>query len=493
MIVLKLIGHEYLNEVSDIIKLFYGKESIKLCSDSENIASQEKGIFITSNIIINNNETFFQSLYLDTSNDEKDEYTAIENGISLSPKETKKALKISMYKLLSRVTGKELPWGVLTGIRPVKIVHKLFDKGMQSNDIVQYLRDEYYVSLDRALLSIKVALTEKKYIKEKNRKKVSIYVGIPFCPSRCNYCSFTSNSIDKNKDLVKPYLDAMMTEIRQVSQYLKSKGVNVQSIYIGGGTPTSINAEELGILLECINESWYDNEEFTCEAGRPDTITAEKLKVIKDAGVTRLSINPQTMDDETLVRIGRKHNHYQIIECFHLARSLGFDNINMDMILGLPGENLKHVENTLEWIKRMNPENVTVHTMAIKRASVYNEINPNLNGYSDDLVSKMMELSKKSLEGFGYHPYYLYRQKHMAQNLENIGYCKKDKECIYNIQIMEEKQSIVAFGADAVTKAYFQEEDRLERQHNIKDLKLYIENIDNQIHKKLELLKFLTQ
>lgn len=489
MIILKLIGHEYFNEVSDIIKVFYGKESIKPYDSIENYEDMQ-GILLTSEIIIDDELTSFISSYKDLKNNSNNSYTFTKNGKVIDPREIKKALKVSMYKLLSDITGHNIAWGILTGIRPVKIVHKLFEEGMNEEQIIAHLKDEYYVTEDRALLSIKVAQVEKKYISKNDNNKIGIYIGIPFCPSRCNYCSFTSNAIDKNRDLVQPYLEALMLEIRTVSEYLKSRGVTAQSVYIGGGTPTSINADELSTLIQCVNEFWGQNEEFTCEAGRPDTITVDKLKAMKESGITRLSINPQSMDDDTLMRIGRKHTHTQTIESFQLARELGFDNINMDMILGLPGEGLGQVDNTLNWMNRLNPENVTVHTLAIKRASVYNEMNLDTRSHND-IVYKMMELARNKLENNQYYPYYLYRQKYMAQNLENIGFCKKDRECIYNIQIMEEKQSIVAFGADAVTKAYFPEEDRLERQHNIKDLRLYIKNIDSQINKKVDLLSKL--
>jgi len=492
MVILKLIGHEYFNEVSDIIKLFFGKEEIKLYDNYKNNLDRQ-GILLISQIIKADDLTSFTSSYqkLGDTTENGNCYTYTKNGQIDDIKIIKKSLKLSMYKLLSDITGRDLPWGVLTGIRPVKIVHQLYENGMNDEEIIQHLKDEYLVNEDRALLSISIAQVEKKYIDKSNKHQVSIYVGIPFCPSRCGYCSFTSNAIGRNRDLVLPYLEALMLEIREVSAHLKSKGITAQTIYIGGGTPTSINAEELNMLIQCINEYWSGSKEFTCEAGRPDTITRDKLKVIKEGGVTRLSINPQTMDDDTLVRIGRKHTHAQVIESFELARSLGFDNINMDMIIGLPGEGLEQVENTLNWMNRLNPENVTVHTLAIKRASIYNEMNLDIGCNNNDTASMMMELAREKLGSNGYYPYYLYRQKYMAENLENIGFCKKDKECIYNIQIMEEKQSIIAFGADAVTKAYFHEEDRLERQHNIKDLKLYIDNIHNQINKKLELLSLL--
>ncbi|SHJ23823.1 coproporphyrinogen dehydrogenase HemZ [Lutispora thermophila] len=489
MIILKLIGHEYFNEVSDIIKLFYGKESIKLYDNTESYVTMQ-GKMLTSELIIGDYITSFISSYKDLNSNNVKRYNFTKSGNVLDSKEIKKSLKVSMFKLLSDITGYNIPWGILTGIRPVKIVHKLFEEGMSKDQIIEHLKEEYYVTEDRAILSIKVAQVEKKYISQKNNKKVGIYVGIPFCPSRCNYCSFTSNTIEKNRNLVQPYLEALMLEIKTVSQYLRSKGVTALSVYIGGGTPTSINADEISTLVQCINEFWGQNEEFTCEAGRPDTITIDKLKALKENGITRLSINPQTMDDKTLVRIGRKHTSAQVAESFYLAREIGFDNINMDMIIGLPGEGLEQVENTLDWMNKLNPENVTVHTLAIKRASVYNEVNLDA-GSNNDIAYKMMELARKKLEINQYYPYYLYRQKYMAQNLENIGFCKKDKECVYNMQIMEEKQSIVAFGADAVTKAYFPDKDRLERQHNIKDLSLYIKNIDNQINKKIDLLSNL--
>lgn len=489
MILLECLGHEYFNELSDIIKLFYGKIKIVFHQIGDN-SIQEADLLLTSRIVFGDNLSSFTSSYinLNDKNNPGYSYTYTINYHIQDKKEIKTALKISMYKLLSDITGIKMPWGILTGIRPVKIVHQLLDKGISDDEILDFFQKQYFTDRDRARLALNVAKVQRKYIGTNDKNKISIYVGIPFCPTRCYYCSFTSNSIIKNKELVKPYIDSLVLEIKEVSKYLISKGVKAQSIYIGGGTPTSLEAYELDILLNCINEFWEDYEEFTCEAGRADTISVEKLKTMKEAGITRLSINPQTMDDNTLKKIGRKHNSGQIIDAYYLARSLGFDNINMDIIIGLPGEELEQIENTINYINRLNPENVTLHTLAIKRASVYNETDFNNMKLHENKAFKMMELARNRLELNGYYPYYLYRQKYMADNLENIGYCKKDKECIYNIQIMEERQSIVAFGADAVTKVYFAEENRLERQHNIKDLKLYIENIDAQIDKKIKLL-----
>jgi oxygen-independent coproporphyrinogen-3 oxidase len=267
------------------------------------------------------------------------------------------------------------------------------------------------------------------------------------------------------------------------------KGFRVQTIYIGGGTPTALNAQQLDRLIGCIGQSFGRGEiEFTCEAGRPDSITREKLEVLYNSRVGRISINPQTMNDDTLKCIGRAHNAQQVLESFRLARNAGFNNINMDIILGLPGETMIHLVRTLEDIKKLDPESVTVHTMALKRASVYNERLVNGILSDEENVSQMMEYTKNFLRDMGMKPYYLYRQKHMVQNLENVGFSKKGFECIYNIQIMEERQTNIAFGADAVTKIVINHENRIERQHNIKDVKLYIENVETMISKKINIL-----
>ncbi len=493
MIGIMLENHQYYNETADIVRLYLGKQEIKqlekALAESQSFF-QGDNVLITSRLEVTDKSCICISRYQDA---EKYEEETLEITVDTPDKKAlKRTVKKSMYKLLSRVFKKEFPWGILTGIRPVKIVHELMDNKFSASAIHNILTEEYLISSDRAELAREIAEIERPFVYPLADKEISIYIGIPFCPSRCHYCSFTSNSIVAYKEYVEPYLKSLMEEISRVAEYLNNEGYKVQTIYIGGGTPTALSAEQLEQLIKCINRSFGRQfSEFTCEAGRPDSITKEKLRVLYENGVDRISINPQTMNDETLKCIGRAHNSAQIEESYSMARAEGFDNINMDLILGLPGENMEQLSHTLKAIGDMNPESVTVHTMAIKRASLYNENFNNLRIGDDENISQMMEYSKQYLRQLGMRPYYLYRQKHMLQNLENIGFSKKGFECIYNMLIMEEKQTIVAFGADAVTKIVINRENRIERQHNIKDIKLYIENIEEMISDKLDILEEL--
>ncbi|MDD4503325.1 MAG: coproporphyrinogen dehydrogenase HemZ [Clostridiaceae bacterium] len=491
MIEIRLINHDYYNEIADIVRMYFGKceiaRSERALADSQSFLP-DNTVLITSSLEIADKSFICTSKYKEQ---QKQETVVMESSIGLTDEKALKHLvKKSMYKLLNVVFERGYPWGMLTGIRPVKLVHELMNKMVSVPDIPDMLVKEYLISEDRAQLAVEIASIERPFVYPYNDKEISIYIGIPFCPSRCNYCSFTSNSISTCHEYVEPYLENLMKEIRKVSEYLNNKGFHVQTIYIGGGTPTAISAKQLEKLMNCINQSiGRQAAEFTCEAGRPDSITQEKLQVLYENNVSRISINPQTMNDATLKCIGRAHNTQQVVESFRLARNTGFDNINMDLILGLPGETMVQLVHTLDEIKKLGPESVTVHTLALKRASVYNERLMTDTLFNDENVSQMMEYTKGFLRDMGMHPYYLYRQKHMLQNLENIGFSQKGFECIYNMQIIEEKQTIVAFGADAVTKIVINSENRIERQHNIKDLKLYIENTEAMINKKLNILK----
>ncbi len=493
MIRIRLDNHDYYNEAADIIRMYFGKCEMErlegALADSQSFL-QVEDVLITSSLEIEGVSCICTSRYQSL---QKQEESVITSSIEPSDKKAmKRLIKKSLYSLLSGVFGREYPWGILTGIRPVKIVHELLDNGFKAADIPDMLVEEYLMSEERALLAVEIAGIERPFVYPVNDAAVSIYIGIPFCPSRCHYCSFTSNSINALHAYVEPYLESLMKEIKSVSEYLDRKGYLVQTIYIGGGTPTALNAEQLERLMQCISRCFRQQiAEFTCEAGRPDSITKEKLQVLSDYNVSRISINPQTMNDATLKCIGRAHSTEQVVESFKLARAAGFNNINMDLILGLPGEGMEQLIHTLEEIKKLDPESITVHTMAIKKASIYNEELKSSVIANDENVSSMMDYTKKFLRSMGMHPYYLYRQKHMVQNLENIGFAKKGFECIYNMQIIEEKQTNVAFGADAVTKIVISSENRIERQHNIKDVRLYIENIEGMISNKIDILEQL--
>lgn len=399
-------------------------------------------------------------------------------------KETKNQLKKLLYRMLSKFTGQELPWGSLTGIRPTKIPMALLEKGWKNVDIAAYMRDTYCTSKEKTALAISIANRERHILKDINYENgYSLYVGIPFCPSICLYCSFSSSPIHVWRKRVDDYLDALCHEIDAVSQTFGDRELN--TVYIGGGTPTTLEPEQLERLLSKLEEKFdYRHlQEFTVEAGRPDSITREKLQVLRDHNISRISINPQTMNQKTLDIIGRKHTVEETIEAFHLARELGFDNINMDLIVGLPGEGKAEVQHTMEELRKLDPDSVTVHSLALKRATRLNLFKEEYQEISFRNSSEIMDMTARYCMEDGLAPYYLYRQKNMAGNFENVGYAKEGKAGIYNILIMEEVQSILALGAGASTKMVYAQ-DRIERVENVKDIKNYIERIDEMIERK---------
>ena len=406
--------------------------------------------------------------------------------------EAKTTIKKELYKLCSERTGHELPWGTLTGIRPTKIALTRLDEGWKEDDIKDFMRETYLTSEEKIDLSVEIAAREKELLSQLDYENgYSLYVGIPFCPTTCAYCSFTSYPIGLWKGKVHLYLEALFKELDYVAQ--KMKGRTLDTVYFGGGTPTSLSAEELDQLLTKI-ETTFDLstvKEYTVEAGRPDSITEDKLRTLRAHGITRISINPQTMKQETLNLIGRFHTVEHVKEQFRLARELGFDNINMDLIIGLPEEDLDDVRQTMEEIKALAPDSVTVHSLAIKRAAKLNMFKEKYADLKIENTQEMIDVTAEYSREMGLVPYYLYRQKNMAGNFENVGYATPGKECIYNILIMEEKQTIVACGAGTTTKVTFPKENRLERVENVKDVALYIERIDEMIERKEKMLEKL--
>lgn len=399
--------------------------------------------------------------------------------------EAKNILKHLLYGVMSKFTESELPWGTLTGIRPTKIPVALLEKGETEDEVRRYMKDTYLASDEKIDLSIDIAKREIEVLKDIDYKNgYSIYIGIPFCPTTCLYCSFTSYPIAKWEKRVDEYLDALAKEIDYTAQAFQNKTLN--TLYVGGGTPTTLTAVQLDRLLTKLETTLdYSNlKELTVEAGRPDSVTLEKFQVLKQHNVTRISINPQTMNQSTLDLIGRKHTIEQIHSAYQMAREVGFDNINMDLIVGLPDEDIEEVRYTMEEIIKLNPDSITVHSLAIKRAARLNIFKEQYEKLSITNNSDIIELTADYVKRIDEEPYYLYRQKNMAGNLENVGYAKKGKEGIYNILIMEEKQTIIAMGAGASTKIVFPDGYRIERIENVKDVDNYIERIEEMIQRK---------
>ena len=378
-----------------------------------------------------------------------------------------------LYRLFEKYTGRSLPWGMLTGIRPTKIIMKWMEEEKDSAKLEQRFRETYLADPQKANLCRRVAQREKVLLESRPfEKEYSLYIGIPFCPTTCLYCSFTSFPVSRFGDRMRAYLDALYKELAFVAKHHRDK--KLTTIYIGGGTPTALDEECLSKLMNMIHELFpvEESEEFTVESGRPDSITKEKFRILKEAGVTRISINPQTMHQETLDLIGRAHTVEQTKEAFLLARKCGFDNINMDIITGLPGESLSYVHETLDEIFKLRPESLTVHSLAIKRAAHLNIEMEKYQGMVKRSTNEMLRLVDEYASNMGMEAYYMYRQKNIPGNLENIGYCVPDKECLYNILIMEEKQDIISCGAGASSKYVF-EQGRIERTENVKNLDHY--------------------
>lgn len=412
---------------------------------------------------------------------------------------SKNDLKKEIYLELSNKTGKELPWGDLTGIRPTRIAMNLLEEGRSDKEIQEYMKDTYLVSDDKINIAIDIAKREKDILKDIDYVNgYSLYIGIPFCPTTCLYCSFTSYPIGAFSSIVDDYLSCIEKEIDYVAEYFKDK--TLDTVYIGGGTPTTLEPDQIRRLIGYLGAKidLSKVKEFTVESGRPDSITREKLKAMKEMGVTRISVNPQTMSDETLKLIGRHHSVSQLVDAFNMAREEGFDNINMDIILGLPGETSSDVAHTISEIGKLDPDDLTVHCLALKRGSKLFEVIrekeisgklkiPMLDTMSD--IENMADIASKGALDMGLKPYYLYRQKNISGNFENTGYAREGKAGIYNILINEEVQSIVALGAGTVTKRVYNQGGRIERCDNVKDVKLYMENIQEMIDRKKKLFE----
>lgn len=409
--------------------------------------------------------------------------------------EFKYGFKCFLYRVLSQATGRKLPWGNLTGIRPTKIAYQLLEEGKSGQEIVEYYREKYYVSAEKAELSVDIARRERALLRTVSHhgkggedNGYSLYIGIPFCPTTCLYCSFTSFPVSGYRKLVDAYVDCLIRELEYAAECCGGKILD--TVYVGGGTPTTLEPEQMDRLLARLKAlfDFSTVKEFTVEAGRADSITEAKLQVLRKHGVSRISINPQTMNQETLDYIGRRASVEQVQQAYGLAREMGFDNINMDLILGLPGEGEKEVQHTLDMVEEMAPDSLTVHSLAVKRASRLNQMVQETGTHMLRNTDETMRIAEEGARRLGLVPYYLYRQKNMSGNFENVGYAKEGKLGIYNILIMEEKQTIVACGAGSISKRVYPD-GRIERSENVKDVTSFIERIDEMIDRKRKLLE----
>ncbi len=458
-IILNAVENKY--EYNELIKIFLNPESFRTYTEAEIkelTETEKKDIFAESVLHIN-----------ETNSQDKNE------------------IKRELYNRLSNLSGTRPQWGILTGVRPVKLAGELYQNlGKNMDAVRKELEEKYFLQNEKIQLVTETLAYQQKICGTAAPKSVGMYIGIPFCPTRCLYCSFTSNQVPEAE--IERYLQALKEEIRFTGKRMKETGLWAESIYIGGGTPTTLTAEQMDDLLRTVEESvdMKGLREFTVEAGRPDTITYEKLEVIQKHGVERISINPQSMHEKTLKLIGRTHEPDDIVKAFQRADWTEIPIVNADLIAGLPEETPDDFLQTMDAILALDPENITVHTLAVKRASRLVEVDKDFHYKQGETVKKMLDIAKKKLKEAGFRPYYLYRQKHMAGAFENVGYCQNDTPCIYNIRIMEEKQTILALGAGGISKMYYPEENRLERVPNVSNYEIYISRLQEMLNRKEE-------
>ncbi len=473
-------GHHFKYETEKLIRIFQPFERVDFIEDEN-----EAGVCLTLEIK-GDKAKMRVALSLEGKVEQRESSEPLN-----SDKEYERMLAVLLYECFESVFGYSSRWGILTGVRPAKLYNKL------SNELGEAKAKDYFskkllVSDGKIDLCKSAVEGERAIIDLSEKKSFSLYIGIPFCPSRCSYCSFVSHSVEYAKKLIPEYVKLLCEEIRITGEIAQKCNLKLETVYFGGGTPTTLSPEQLAEVMSAVGESFDLNgiREYTVEAGRPDTITKEKLEAIKLGGADRISINPQTMNDAVLEKIGRKHSAEQTREAMRIAKSVGFRNINMDLIAGLPGDNLESFKNTVNEVLGLNPESITIHTLCLKKAA-----NMTVSGQIEQLkfgeeTSKMLDFGKETLEKNGFYPYYMYRQSKMVGNLENVGYSKKGFEGLYNVYIMDETHTILACGASAVTKLRAYNENRIERIYNFKYPYEYISRFSVQIARKEKILEF---
>lgn len=466
---------EFFSDLGDTLRLFYGDVQISL-SEGELMFEHR---FIESN-----------GIWTDVWRCEGDEERLSQPAVNGNAVEIKRArkrqVKLGLYNLLKRRTGMRLPWGSLTGIRPTRLLFEAMEQGMTLEQAEQHMTEAFDVSPDRAALLGEIARMQNG-LREPKPDEFDLYIGIPFCRTRCTYCSFSAGEIGKGK-LVAPYVEALIREIELSRILMEEKGLKLRAGYIGGGTPTAIPCGDLEKILATAQKAFPGAVEWTVEAGRPDTIDDEKLKMLLDYDVTRISINPQTFSDETLRLIGRAHTGADTVRAYEMARRLGFDDINMDIIAALPGETVEDFDHTLSVLEELKPDSITVHSLAIKRSSkLHEQLHISAGQHSQvsaEGAAEMIAMARSRITAGGWKPYYLYRQKYMAGNLENVGYSRPGKACLYNIGNMEETASVLALGAGAISKWLFDRALRIERAPNVRNIEEYIGRVEEMVQRK---------
>ena len=483
MIRLFLIGHTYKYECEKLCQIFFPLEKPVFPSEHDEEGEAAAVVRITLETADGARRCRCEAWRKDPEHKSEAEET-------LSARSTdEEGIARVTVKALSALTGIEPPWGVLTGVRPAKLMRKLIEEQGEPSAKEIFTRD-FFVREDKTALAARVAQAELALLRDDRPRDCSVYVSIPFCPTRCSYCSFVSHSITQAKKLIPDYIRLLTEEIGMTAEIADKLGLRVRSVYIGGGTPTSLSPEELYTVTDALNRCFgaRSTPEFTVEAGRPDTVTPEKLRVLKEAGVHRISINPQTFSNEVLQNIGRQHTAEETLEKFALARQMGFDNINMDLIAGLPGDGVDGFRASLTRALSLAPENITVHTLALKRAAKI------VTGGETDTVAaetgKMVDYAGYALTAAGYEPYYMYRQSRSAGNLENVGWTLPGKACLYNVYMMEEIHTVLACGGGAVTKLADPPTNRLVRVFNFKYPYEYISRFRQLVERKDEIVRF---
>lgn len=481
-------NHKFIYETENICRLFFPNSKFKVIKNTKPCESDDE--FIYTNITIENDEAIIEAI-VKLKGEIKKKYSKVFTYDTDFENECERQVAIILFEILDSFEKIHPPWGIITGIRPVKLMRKLIkERGIQKT--IDYFKNVFLVSAEKLNLCYETMGNEQKLIDLSKSNSFSLYISIPFCPTRCTYCSFVSQSIEKAKRLIPEYVELLCKEIKYTAKISNQLNLKLETVYIGGGTPTTLLPDQMFKLLTAIKDSFNLDScrEFTVEAGRPDTVTNEILSVIKSFNVNRISINPQTLNNEILKKIGRKHTANQTIDAFNMARKCGFNNINMDLIAGLPDESYESFANTLNNICQLSPENITVHSLSIKKASKLTE-NGNEFKLEDSVkTSNMLKFAYYKLKTNNYIPYYLYRQSRIVGNHENVGWAKTNHECLYNVYIMDETHTILACGAGAVTKLKQPGGNYIERIFNYKFPYEYISSFEEMMKRKEKVIEF---